>query len=584
MTIDSRNINSIWCSIIAETFYKLGAKTAIICPGSRSTPLAIAFAQHSHIETIPILDERSASFFALGIAKKAGIPTILICTSGTAGANFYPAIIEAKYSNIPLIILTADRPFSLRNCHAGQTIDQVKLYGNFPNYYTELSLPAIAKEMLFYLRQNIIQIWEKSLFPYSGVVHVNLPFDEPLFSSENINLSRSELTFLEQELFDNLAFNLPKYNLEIDDLNNYLKDWNTYDKGIIIAGIDHTFDPQLYALKVSKLAKKLNFPVLAEALSPIRNYAELNPYLITTYDLILRDKKNLEKITPQIVIQIGELPTSKELRNWLNILKAKTFIIKNIGDNIDAIHSNSIHLRISIEKIKINENEQENIDLNKSKNKNLYLKNWLKLEQEKTKNINQQFNKINNLFEGKIAWLLSQYLPTDTNIFIANSMSVRYCEFFWQKNNQNFTPYFNRGTNGIDGTLSTALGIAHNSKNTVLLTGDLALLHDTNGFLINNYFQGNLTIILINNNGGGIFQTLAIAKLESLFEDYFATPQHINFVDICKTYKIEYQLIDNWETLKSLLNPLSTKGIRLLEIKTNRQEDSLWMQNNYPFL
>ena len=146
---------------------------AVICPGSRSTPLTIAFANQPQINAIPILDERSAAFFALGRAKKIGVPTVLVCTSGTAGANFYPAVIEAQASSVPLIILTADRPLELRNCHAGQAIDQVKLYGNLPNWQCELAIPEANLDMLRYLRQNIIQAWQQSLFPFPGVVHLN---------------------------------------------------------------------------------------------------------------------------------------------------------------------------------------------------------------------------------------------------------------------------------------------------------------------------------------------------------------------------------------------------------------------------
>ena len=181
--------------------------------------------------------------------------------------------------------------------------------------------------------------------------------------------------------------------------------------------------------------------------------------------------------------------------------------------------------------------------------------------------------------EGKVAWLLSQYLPQNTPIFIANSMSVRYAEYFWQKNDRQLQVYFSRGANGIDGTLSTALGIAHQNQPTVLLTGDLALLHDTNGFLINQYFQGSLIIILINNDGGGIFEMLPISDYQSLYEDYFATPQAVNFANLSQTYCVDYKAIDNWQQLQELLVNLPKKGIHLWEVKTNRKIDSLWLKD-----
>jgi 2-succinyl-5-enolpyruvyl-6-hydroxy-3-cyclohexene-1-carboxylate synthase len=180
MPIDFRNTNTVWASILAETLKHLGLSTAVICPGSRSTPLAVAFAQHQEIEAIPVLDERSAAFFALGIAKATGRPTVLVCTSGTAGANFYPAVIEARESRVPLLILTADRPPELRDCHSGQTIDQLKLYGTYPNWQTELSTPSVEISRLRYLRQTVVHAWERSLFPTPGPVHLNIPLRDPL--------------------------------------------------------------------------------------------------------------------------------------------------------------------------------------------------------------------------------------------------------------------------------------------------------------------------------------------------------------------------------------------------------------------
>lgn len=199
--IDFRNTNTLWASILVETLHRCGLTMAVICPGSRSTPLTLAFAAHPQITAIPILDERSAAFFALGRAKKTGLPVALVCTSGTAGANFYPAAIEAKESGVPMIILTADRPAQLRNCHAGQTIDQVKLYGNIPNWQCEIALPEADLEMLNYLRQNIIQAWSQSLLPTPGVVHLNLPFREPLAPIEQPHVQQLSNQFSPEAFF-----------------------------------------------------------------------------------------------------------------------------------------------------------------------------------------------------------------------------------------------------------------------------------------------------------------------------------------------------------------------------------------------
>lgn len=572
MTLDFINVNTLWSSIIVETLAKLGLKNAIISPGSRSTPLTLTFAQNNVINSLPILDERSASFFALGLAKKNQIPTVLVCTSGTAGANFYPAIIEAKYSNVPLIILTADRPPELRNCHAGQTINQVNLYGNYPNWQTELSLPSMDLDRLFYLRQNIIYGWEKSCFPSKGIVHINIPFREPLAPIPELEVSQENKTFIYQQLFANFTpinHSFDKYNL---DLREYLKLWQTFSKGIIIAGVDSPDNPQLYSEAIAFLSETLNFPVLGEALSPVRNFSDINDNLIINYDQILRNSEYANNLIPEIVILFGEYPTSKQLRSWLNDHKIKTYIITTSDDNLDALHSNSIHLRINPE------NFNKYVTTIEKKSLSNYIHQWLTIDKKITININQMMTENDEIFEGKVAWMLSKYLPENTPIFIANSMSVRYAEFFWQKNNRQIQTYFSRGTNGIDGTLSTALGIAYQNKPTILLTGDLALLHDTNGFLINQYFEGSLTIILINNNGGGIFEMLPIADYQPLFEKYFATPQLVDFANLTKTYNIDYKQINNWQQLQDLLTNLPAKGINLWEIKTNRKTDTIWLK------
>ena len=184
------------------------------------------------------------------------------------------------------------------------------------------------------------------------------------------------------------------------------------------------------------------------------------------------------------------------------------------------------------------------------------------------------------MLQAKLPFILSTILPLQTNIFIANSMSVRYAESFWFPNNKELIPYFNRGANGIEGTLSSALGMAQNSSNNILVTGDLALLHDTNGFLVSKKFKGHLTIILINNNGGGIFEMLPISKDKLLFEDYFATPQNIDFAKLCNTYDIQHINIQDWRHLQGLLNPLPTFGVRVLELTIKREEDASWFQNN----
>ncbi len=568
--IDLRNVNMLWASVLIETLYRCGLAMAVICPGSRSTPLTLAFANHSGIITIPILDERSAAFFALGRAKKTGLPTALVCTSGTAGANFYPAVIEAKESCVPLIILTADRPPELRNCHAGQTIDQVKLYGNLPNWQCELALPEATASMLRYLRQTMIQAWQQSLLPTPGVVHLNVPLREPLAPLEQSLAIKSQ--FLMDDFLAMIP-SLPRISTNCSDAACSLP-WKSWQgkSGIIIAGLAQPKDPQAYCQAIALLAQLLSFPVLAEALSPLRNYAQLNPYLVSTYDSILRQSA-AQKLSPEVVIQIGELPTSKQLRTWLDQLAIERWVIDERVENFDPLHGKTIQIHGSIEKI------AQNIEPgDKNSPQSSYCQQWCALEAITRDGLDSMLKSLHDLHEAKAAWLISHSLPLGTPIFIANSMSVRNAEYFWQPNNNQIVPYFNRGANGIDGTLSTALGIAYQDSG-VLLTGDLALLHDTNGFLLRQKFKGHLTIIVVNNNGGGIFETLPIANFPS-FEEYFATPQSVDLTQLCAAYGVEHQTIKDWQQLGSLIKKLPKSGIRVLELTCDRHADAIWLKNN----
>ncbi|MGF1491623.1 MAG: 2-succinyl-5-enolpyruvyl-6-hydroxy-3-cyclohexene-1-carboxylic-acid synthase [Microcoleaceae cyanobacterium] len=602
--IDFRNINTVWASVLVETLQRIGLTTAILCPGSRSAPLTVAFAQHSKIASVPILDERSAAFFALGIARRSGRPTVIVCTSGTAAANFYPAIIEAAESCVPILVLTADRPLILRNCHAGQTIDQVKLYGQYPNWQTELELPSVEINMLAYLRQTTIYAWERSLQPYPGIVHLNLPFHDPLAPT-----TQAETMQLEKYFPENFFAAIP-WSLNLSqrtkitsgnlELELELQRWKTCKAGLIIAGVDQPKCPESYCEAIGQLTRTLHWPVLAEGLSPLRSH---NYYysenIISAYDLILRNSNLAKSLIPEVVIQIGNLPTSKQLRSWLSQSSAKTIILDPNHQNLDSLHRSSIHLRISIEQFveTLFSNDPDlspgsispliseksfplesvpALPISTPSTDQSYLDRWQQAESEARSIVNQAMQDIDELMEPKIAWLLPQILPQKTSIFIANSMPVRDVEFFWQPNSKQIYPHFNRGANGIDGTLSTALGMAYGFQNNVLLTGDLALLHDTNGLLLRQKFEGQLTIILINNDGGGIFEMLPIAQFDPPFEAFFATPQTVDFRQLCATYQIPYHQILSWSDLEAHLNPLPQTGIQVLEIQTNRKLDALW--------
>lgn len=561
MPIDFRNTNSLWATVAAETLARLGLKTAILCPGSRSTPLTFAFAQHPNIEALPVLDERSAAFFALGCAKRQFQPVVLVCTSGTAGANFYPAVIEAYESGVPLLIFTADRPPEMRDCGSGQTIDQQRLFGRFAKHYHELAVPVANIHMLAYLRQTLVAAWRRAIAPLPGPIHFNCPFRDPLPPLADRTTETVATAWNADQFFATVVAPTPATEntpfLQVSP-------WQQCAKGIIMAGAATPADPQAYCEAVSDLSTLLGWPVIAEGLSPLRNYSALNSGLISTYDIILRNQARANSLIPENVIQLGPLPISKVLRQWLQQVQPERWLIGS-ERNLDPLHGPTHFLTTDIETLSCLARNKPLPD-----SLNPYNERWLAYEKTVRAALDSQLAREPLLVESKVVWLLSKYLPADTPLFVANSMPVRDIECFWQPNNRHIQPFFSRGANGIDGTLSTAMGLAHQNRATVLLTGDLAFLHDTNGLLNAPQLAGHLTVVLINNQGGGIFETLPVSQFEPEFEQYFVTPQQVNFSALCQTYGIEHRRVSEAEAFIDRIRILPTRGIRVLEVRCDQ--------------
>jgi 2-succinyl-5-enolpyruvyl-6-hydroxy-3-cyclohexene-1-carboxylate synthase len=566
VALDFRNINSLWASVLVDTLNSLGVSLAAICPGSRSSPLAVAFAQHPQIEAVPILDERSAAFFALGHGKQTGRPAVVVCTSGTAAANFYPAVIEARESRVPLLLLTADRPPELRDCHSGQAIDQLKLYSNYPNWQTELAVPEL--KLLPYLQQTVAYAWEMTLVPNGGAVQINIPFRDPLPP-----IADPQMAQLQLEMSPVRPTTIARLNVDAP----IPQAWQT-DRGLILAGVAQPADPASYAQAVNQIAQTLGWPILAEGLSPLRNYP--SNQLISTYDSILRHPHS--DLNPQAILQLGDLPTSKELRQWLTKLQPLTWIVEPSLHSNNALHLPANYWRSGVEDLAAALADSFTKRLfQRPPTDNTYLERWLSLEQQTRKEIDLELAAMERLSEMKIPWLLSQQLPAETLLFVANSMPIRDLEFFWKPNEQRYRILGNRGANGIDGTISTALGAMHQSKQPgLLLTGDLSFLHDTNGLLLRQKFRGSLKILLVNNNGGGIFTMLPIANFDPPFQEFFITPQAVSFSQLCAAYQIPYKLISHWADLETSLKNIGSPGVEVWEIATDSQQDAAWRKNN----
>ena len=575
--LDWRNLNALWGSLLAETLSRLGCRLAVVCPGSRSAPLTYALARHPDIEAIPVLDERSAAFFALGLAQRTRQPIPLVCTSGSAGAHFFPALLEAAESGFSLLILTADRPPELRHCRAGQAIDQVKLYGHYPNWQAELALPSAEPEALAYLRQALVHAWERTLYPFPGPVHLNVPFRDPL--APVADGSTAPLVHLQEDPeFEKTFFRgvippsglvTPAAGSAFASTTSFWQEWCGCERGVILAGPAQPADPQRYAEAVARLALALGWPVLAEGLSPLRNYASLNPHLITTYDLLLQ--RDGPQLWPEQVIQLGSLPTSKALRQTLTKARPRTWLLDPRPENGDPLHNPTTHLPFAVEELAAGIPEAT---FKTPAPRTAFLQSWLTAEAQIRATLDQTMADLPEWFEGKIAWWLAHHLPPETPLLIANSTPVRDVEWFWPLNDRRIRPYFNRGTNGIDGILSTAFGVAHRHRPTVLLTGDLAFLHDCGGLRLSSHLQGSLTILLINNRGGGIFELLPIAEAGPPFEPYFVTPQAVDFALLCQAHGIPHRQLETWEELAQALDPLPAQGVRVLEILTDRKADA----------
>ena len=555
-TLDFSNLNSVWGGVLVETLARLGVRQVIISPGSRSTPLTFAFARHPAFEAIPVLDERSAAFFALGLARQKLFPVVLLCTSGTAGANYFPAVIEAQESGVPLLVITADRPAEMRDCSSGQTISQQKFYGDHVNFYHELAAPVATLAMLAYLRQTVAHAVTRTRSPSTGPVHLNAPFRDPL-PPANDGTAKHLIGSIDEAFFAHLEPALPVMTAST------LWQRPTTARGLIVAGAMATTQGEAYARKAAELSAQLGWPIIADALSTVRAHLPADR-VITTYDCILRNAACARELMPRSVLCLGSWPTSKVLRGWLESFGGEVLLVSPAALNRDALHGRTRQIFAPVESIAVAGDRIADTT---------YADQWRKADGAARRALDDALAQEATLFEPKAAWNLARRLPAGTAVVVANSMPVRDVEYFWPAGGRHEV-FFNRGANGIDGTLSTAFGVAHRGQPTVLLTGDLALLHDVNGFLLRPKFAGSLTIVLINNQGGGIFEHLPVAEYGATFEEFFATPQDVAFDRLAVAYGIEHVAIRDWSQFEALISTLPESGVRVLEIRTDRKQDA----------
>ena len=560
-----------YIAALVDEFYQLGVRHAVFSPGSRSTTMAMLFKEHEGFETYMNIDERSASFMALGIAKAHKEPTVLVCTSGSAVAHYLPAILEAQYSGVPLIVLSADRPHTLLHVGAPQTVDQHKIFGTAVNYFEELAVPQ-ESHYYTYPRQVARKSYMKAMDTKKGPVHINVPLFEPLvpeLSRNHFEAGRSSFKVVKpnySSVFgcDNRN-NLTHINNVIDVAHNNdsTKEINDllerYERILILAGPQIDVDE---ADMIRSFGEALQAPILADPLSNVRG-CDTSKVVISTYDALLAGKALWHELKPDCVIQFGQIVVSKRVQQMLASWTDVEYIEVNpTMDSMNPTGKTTMHVQASIDVF---------TNLYGVKNDSpAYLGKWQHLETAGKQKLGTAIEEP-SCFEGRTIRELQQHISDNAQVLIANSMTIRDFDYFWFSGESKAVLYGNRGVNGIDGTISTALGLAANGRPTYLVTGDLSLFHDLNGLAVAKTHNLNLTIILHNNDGGGIFEYLP-QKGTKYFDYLFSTSQGLDYSGAAKLYGCGYTKISSPDELSSVLAKIGQEsGVHIIEIPTNRE-------------
>lgn len=543
-----------------------GLRDVIISPGSRSTPLAVLFAEHEKVNDWIVVDERSAAYFALGIAQAKKRPVALVCTSGTATANYLPAIVEAFYARVPLIVLTADRPHELRDIGASQTMNQIGMYHNFVKLFYEMALPEANEKTLAYARNRALRAMKTAKADNPGPVHVNFPFREPLMPDVTLhNLwGKTERTREPKVL-------MGQKNLSDNNLSSLMQFVQDNPRGVLVCGPQ--VDEQL-GVQMMKLSKQLGVPVLADPLSQLRAGDFISDHIIATYDSLFRSEKVRTQLKPDYIIRFGAMPVSKHYSFYVT---EHSDVTQFVVENNDAVREPTNHDShyIIADGATLCENLIRLSEPNVNKGNEAWLAKWQRMDQIAQDILHHSTS--SELTEGTAVRHVIEQLDDNSHLFIANSMPIRDVDTFFIPTEKSIRLYANRGVSGIDGTLSSALGVATTGEHVTLIIGDLSFYHDMNSLLIAKRYKLPITIILINNNGGGIFSFLPQAEDEKYFEHLFGTPLDIDFEHAVTMYGGKYDAVKNESELTEVLREnRETETFSVVEIKTDRTENVVW--------
>ncbi len=556
-----------YLSVFVDALYHHGVENAVICPGSRSTPLALAIKRCGAIRSYVLMDERSAAFFALGIAKASNRPTILLSTSGTAAANFLPAVVESFWGHVPLIVLTADRPPELRDSGASQTIDQVGLFGSHSKWFQDMPITDGSEQLNRFAAITAGRAVHYASNDPKGPVHLNFPFREPLIIDPLPKLPQFPA-------IKRITASIPR--VDSDEIAGIAQSLSVFRHGLILAGPGPL---RLVLDQIVDLSQKLGWPIFADPLSNIRG---LDSRVMGTYDAFLRVNRQM---LPHVecVIRLGAPMTSKTL----NLYTADSYIYTIDGENS--------YREPQMQTGRIIEGRIEDVLTGLSEALNPlptesdpdWYPFWFRQHETIMNLLRERLTEPGEASEPYLYYHLCDWLRNagSAEVFVSNSMPVRDLDTFTQDPDDSLRFWGNRGANGIDGIVSTAMGIAVSTdrKQTILITGDLAFYHDMNGLFAAMKYRLNVLIIVVNNDGGGIFSFLPQGQLEEQeFESLFGTPHGLNFEHAALLYQAAYRRASTLgELRRGMEELLSTRGLRILEWRTPSRKQNVALHNSF---
>jgi len=578
--------NTWWARAFLDELALAGVREICVAPGSRSTPLVLAAVADGRFRMFPVLDERSAGFFALGIGKASGRPAAVITTSGTAAANLYPAVVEASQGEVPLLLLTADRPHRLRDTDANQAMDQVRLFGTFPRAFFDVELPRLDEPALRHLRGQAGRAVASALGPPPGPVHVNFPFEKPLEPPEALGegVAAGRGGARPYTRIPSVSLHLPE--AEIARLAGTVA---TARRGLIVAG--PVPDPRRVAPAVLALGEATGFPVLADPLSGARFSPSHGARVVAGYDLFLRSPGARRALAPGLVVRVGGSPTSSSLLEALDEWGAATQIVVDDG------HRWKDHLATAHEYLRASPGPLlERIAAEVS---GAVEDGWDGLWEEaeaRTRRVVEGRGP-GELLEGEVMAAVAAGLPEGANLLVASSMPIRDLDAFGVPGDQRLNVYGNRGASGIDGLVSTTLGIAVAAEGeggegvsgsgrardeggaswgappTVGVLGDVAFFHDMNGLLALRSLGLWVTLVVVNNDGGGIFHVLPVREHEPAFTRFFAMPHGLDFGKAAELYGIPYFAAASLKEFEAAFpRAVACGGPAIVEVRTRRVE------------